>query len=214
VSKSAAHIETKLLKLKPYRTTMVHQLLPPDAEARINYCRWFQQSVYDGMVDPDLVFYTNEAWFYLGGYVNSQNNYYWSAEKPLSIHEVPLHDVKIRVWCAISAYRIIGPVFFQETINSERYVRLILTPLFRKLTEDKKTYGYFMQDNTTAHTANHSMNEINQVFGDCVVSRGLWPPRSPDLNLCDFYLWGKLKDKVYVNNPHTHTLDELKDNIC
>jgi hypothetical protein len=47
------------------------------------------------------------------------------------------------------------------------------------------------------------MNEINQVFGDRVVSRGLWPPQSPDLNPCDFYLWGKLKDKVYVNNPHT-----------
>jgi hypothetical protein len=55
------------------------------------------------------------------------------------------------------------------------------------------------------------MNEINQVFGDRVVSRGLRPPRSSDLNPCDFYLWGKLKDKVYVNNPHT--LDELKDNI-
>jgi hypothetical protein len=70
-----------------------------------------------------------------------------------------------------------------------------------------------MQDNATAHTTNHSVNEINQVFGvsDCVVSRGLWPPQSPDLNPCDFYLWGKLKDKVYVNNPHT--LDELKDNI-
>jgi hypothetical protein len=55
------------------------------------------------------------------------------------------------------------------------------------------------------------MNEINQEFGDRVVSRGLWPPWSPDLNPCDFYLWGKLKDKVYVNNPHTP--DELKDNI-
>jgi hypothetical protein len=60
-----------------------------------------------------------------------------------------------------------------------------------------------MQDNTTAHTANHSMNEINQVFGDRVVTTGLWPPRSPDLNPCYFYLWGKLKDKVYVNSPHT-----------
>jgi hypothetical protein len=63
VSKSAAHVATKLLKLEPYRTTVVHQLLPPDAEARINYCRWFQKSVYDGMFDPDFVFYTDEAYF-------------------------------------------------------------------------------------------------------------------------------------------------------
>jgi hypothetical protein len=110
---------------------VVHQLLPPDAEARINYCRWFQQSVYDGMVDPDFVFYTGKAWFRLSGNVNSQNNRYWSAENPHFIHEVPLHDVKIGVWYAITAHRIIGPVLFQETINFELYVRLILTPFFR-----------------------------------------------------------------------------------
>jgi hypothetical protein len=173
VSKSAAHVLTKLLKLKPYRTTVIHQFLPPDAEARINHCRWFQHSVYDGMADPDFVFYTDEAWFHLSGYVNSQNNRYWSAENSYSIYEVPLHDVKIGVWCAISAHRIIGPVFFQETINSELYVKLILTPFFRELTEEEKTNGYFMQDNTTAHSANHSMNEINQLFGDRVVSRGI-----------------------------------------
>jgi hypothetical protein len=68
-----------------------------------------------------------------------------------------------------------------------------------------------MQDNATAHTASHSMNGINQVFDDRVVSRGLWPPRSPDLNSCYFFLWGRLKDKVYVKNPHT--LDELKSSI-
>jgi hypothetical protein len=58
---------------------------------------WFQQSVYDGMVVPDLVFYTDEAWFHLSDYANSQNNRYWSAENPHSIHELPLYDVKIRV---------------------------------------------------------------------------------------------------------------------
>jgi len=26
-------------------------------------------------------------------------------------------------------------------------------------------------------------------------------PRSPDLSLCDFFLWGYLKGKVYVDKP-------------
>jgi hypothetical protein len=39
----------------------------------------------------------------------------------------------------------------------------------------------------------------------------LWPARSPDLNHCDFYLWGNLKDKVYSNNPHTFA--ELQQSI-
>jgi hypothetical protein len=33
----------------------------------------------------------------------------------------------------------------------------------------------------------------------------------PDLNPCDFYLWGNVKYKVYSNNPHT--LVELKQSI-
>jgi hypothetical protein len=38
-----------------------------------------------------------------------------------------------------------------------------------------------------------------------------WPARSPDLNACDFFLWGYLKSKVYENKPRT-TMD-LKQNI-
>ena len=28
-----------------------------------------------------------------------------------------------------------------------------------------------------------------------------WPPRSPDLTPCDFFLWGYLKAKVYTSPP-------------
>jgi hypothetical protein len=55
------------------------------------------------------------------------------------------------------------------------------------------------------------MNDINQIFGDCVVSRRLWPPKFPDLNPHGFCLWGKLKESV-CKQP-THSVDELKDNI-
>ena len=39
----------------------------------------------------------------------------------------------------------------------------------------------------------------------------MWPPRSPDLNPCDFYLWGYLKSVVC--NPLPKALDDLKGNI-
>ena len=38
-----------------------------------------------------------------------------------------------------------------------------------------------------------------------------WPARSPDLSSCDFFLWGFLKSRVYVNRPRT--LQDLKANI-
>jgi hypothetical protein len=86
-----------------------------------------------------------------------------------------------------------------------------LGPFFENIKEEEKTYGYFMQDGATAHTANYSMNVLNELFEDRLISRGLWPARSPDSNSCDFYLWGNLKDKVYSNNPPT--LGELKQSI-
>jgi hypothetical protein len=38
------------------------------------------------------------------------------------------------------------PLLFEETINSNHYIQLILTPIFRELTEEEQMYGYFMQD--------------------------------------------------------------------
>jgi hypothetical protein len=61
----------------------------------------------------------------------------------------------------------------------------------------KKRHDYFMQDGATAHTATYSINVLNEVFDNRLISHRLWPARSPDLNPCDFYLWRNLKDKVY-----------------
>jgi hypothetical protein len=38
-----------------------------------------------------------------------------------------------------------------------------------------------------------------------------WPPRSPDLTPCDFFLWGYLKAQVYQHRPQT--LEGLKVEI-
>ena len=133
----------------------------------------------------------------------------WSTENPHALFQKPLHDQKVGVWCALSRGRIIGPIFFKNTITSERYN--ILEPFFDQLTEQENQQGWFQQDGAIAHTARVIMAAVSEVFGDCVISRGLWPPRSPDLTPPDFYLWGKLKGSVYGDNPRT--TDELKQKI-
>jgi hypothetical protein len=67
-----------------------------------------------------------------------QNNRYWSSWNPHLIHNVPLHPVKVSVWCAVSARRIVGPVFFNETINYKRYVWVILRQFFPELTKEER----------------------------------------------------------------------------
>jgi hypothetical protein len=87
-----------------------------DVVVRINFCDWFLRSVHDREVDPQLVFYSVEAWFSLCGEVNSQNNQYWCAENPRFINELPLHDERIGVWCV---RRIIGPIFYNDTVHED-----------------------------------------------------------------------------------------------
>ena len=55
------------------------------------------------------------------------------------------------------------------------------------------------------------MREIENFFGDRMISKNLWPPRSLDLTPADFFLWGLLKGKVYKNKPST--IEQLKDAI-
>jgi hypothetical protein len=52
---------------------------------------------------------------------------------------------------------------------------------------------------------------LEGVFGDRIVSCGLWSACLLDLTPCNFYLCGNLKDKVCRMNPHTE--EELKKNL-
>jgi hypothetical protein len=91
-------------------------------------------SVIEGEINPQSEFFPDEAWFHLHGIINTQNNCYWSSQNPHLTHEVTLHPVKVGVWCAISARKIVGPMFFNET-------------------EEERVCGWFQQDSATAHTA-------------------------------------------------------------
>ncbi|CAB0019743.1 unnamed protein product, partial [Nesidiocoris tenuis] len=73
---------------------------------------------------------------------------------------------------------------------------------------------WFQQDGATTHTARISLNFLRRIFPGRVISRHgdvPWPPRSPDLTPSDFFLWGYLKSKVYVDKPRT--IQELKQSI-
>jgi hypothetical protein len=47
------------------------------------------QAIYDGVLDPKLTFFTDEAWFHLSGYINAQNNRYWGSINPKQTFEMP-----------------------------------------------------------------------------------------------------------------------------
>jgi hypothetical protein len=104
----------------------------------------------------------------------------------------------IGVWCTISINHITGPIFYEGTLDAEWYSNEILKPFFVNLApaEDLVILCKMAQ----LHKQLRKQSENYTVFGefngeDIIISKCLWPPRSPDLNPCD-YLWGKLKHCV------------------
>jgi transposase len=94
LSTSTCHnILKKDIHLYPYRLQAVQQLLEADYPVRVEYCHWFLNTMNENLLNWS--FFSDESWFYLDGYVNSQNMRWWSSEKPNFFEQVPLHPQKV-----------------------------------------------------------------------------------------------------------------------
>jgi hypothetical protein len=61
---------------------------------------------------------------------------------------------------------------------------------------------HFMHDGAAAHFSLIAHRYLNRKFPGRLIGQGgpvAWPPRSPDLNRLDFYLWVHLKSLVYLS---------------
>ena len=155
-------------------------------------------------------FFTDEAWFHLSSYTNTQNSRTWATENHHETFEKPLHDQKIGVWCAVSRSLIIGPIFFDSTVNSDCYIKNIFVPFSEQLTALEKQETWFQQYGTTAHIARATMTAVRKVFVERVILRYLWPPRSSAFTRF-LPLLGKLKGLVYADNYRS--INDPKHNI-
>jgi hypothetical protein len=90
----------------------------------------------------------------LSVYVNNQSNWYKNAENPLAVHEVPLQDLKVWIRYAVS----VEVSYFNETLNSERYVLHQLAEWWWNL------LGHFMRDNIAAYIVVKSVGAVDVVL--------------------------------------------------
>ncbi|GFX15195.1 transposable element Tc3 transposase [Trichonephila clavipes] len=167
---------------------VIHQ---NDHQARRRFIEWAQNEI---AVVPDFhkrILLSDEAHFWLNGYVDKQNCRICSEANPQMYVDTPLHPEKLTVWGALWAGEIIGQYFFK---NDEGH--------------------NFQQDGATCHTARATIDILKDTFGDRLISRFgpvNWPPRSCDLTPLDYFLWGCVKSFVCADKPQT--LDHLEDNI-
>ncbi|GFY22402.1 hypothetical protein TNCV_2176631 [Trichonephila clavipes] len=72
-------------------------------QASHRFVEWAQNEI---AVVPDFqkrILFSDEAHFWLNGYVNKQNCRIWSEASPQVYVETPLHSEELTVWCALWA---------------------------------------------------------------------------------------------------------------
>jgi len=151
----------------------------------------------------DVTFFTDTAYFHFSWYINSQNSRAWCAYNPHAFHESPLRDEKIGVWVGMLHRRIVRPIFFSETLNPQQYCDTIVYTFIVQLREDEIDKAYFQQDGATARTVHMSMALLDDMSADRIISKTIWPPRSPDLSPPNFFSLGcDGKLSVFEQSPH------------
>ncbi|GFT15788.1 SCAN domain-containing protein 3 [Trichonephila clavipes] len=86
-------------------------------QARRRFVEWAQNEI---AVVPDFhkrILFSDEAHFWLNGYVNKQNCPIWSEANPQVYVETPLHPEKLTVWCTLWA----GGIILQKRRRPQRY---------------------------------------------------------------------------------------------
>ena len=209
VSSTAFNRITRLdLGWHPYRMHVRHELLPNDYLRRLRF---------GSVVQPEMR--RRPSFFGSCGNwrVNSHNvrRYAPKGHPPEFNFNRSDSRAKLTVWAGLCGNGVIlGPYFFEGNVDGVAYLQMLHEYVLQLLAvhfRDHFENGLFRdlwwaQDGAPAHRLLEVRDRLNGVFGnERVIGLGHnveWPPRSPDLTPCDFFLWGYLKGKVFSSPPH------------
>jgi hypothetical protein len=109
-----------------------------------------------------------------------------------------------RLECGVHclAVGLLGPFFFENTVNLERYIDIV-HEFLGHLTEEEIAKAWFQQDCATCHTARATMHEVSLLFRDRIILKGLWPHTHRICHHQIFFYGATLKT---VPTAITHTI--------
>jgi len=107
--------------------------------------------------------------------------------------------------------------FFNANLNGAMYLQFLQTDL-QELMEDINLQTlrgmWFQYDGAPAHCAGIVRDYLNERFSQRWIGRNgfiRWPPTSPNLTPCDYFLWGYVKGIVFATEPTTP--DDMQNRI-
>lgn len=200
----------------PYHFRKSQELVAADFIHRVRFCNWYRSRA---QADPNFsskVLWSDEASFTRGGMSNVHNEHIWAHENPHASRESSFqHQWRINVWAGIIGDHLIGPVFLPDSLNGQNYLEFLITILEDAL-EDMPLRVYrdviFQHDGAPAHFARQVRQYLDARFPVWIGRHGpvAWPPRSPDLTVLDFFLWGHVKNLVYAHESQTRDTMQAK----
>lgn len=200
--------------LHPYHVQKVQELLPTDPPMRLTFCQFIRNK---RIRDPNFcrkILFTDEACFTRSGVTNLHNEHIYSDENPHAIkvahHQ---HQFKLNIWAGIIDRYLIGPIVIPDRLDGNIYLNFLqdtLPMLLENLPLLLRREMWYMHDGAPPHFSVVVRQYLHHQYPNRWIGRGndapvKWPPRSPELNMCDFFLWGAIKTEVYktpVNTRH------------
>lgn len=181
----------------PYHIQQVQRLEQGDDIRRLAFCRWL--SNHRPVIYRTL--FTDEAQFTRDGVYNSRNNHKWAQENPHAIRQRhSQHRFSVNVWIGLVNTHLIGPYFFEERLTGDIYCNFLQNILPNMLENIRIRGMLFQHDGAPPHFSIQVREHLDNEYPNRWIGRGgphEWPPRSPDCNPCDYFLWGHLKNEVY-----------------
>jgi hypothetical protein len=197
------HAILKAAKFHPYIMQIHQTLTPQDHRKRVAHAQQQLQQMETNPYFLESLLFSDEAHFHINGNVNTHNFRFWSQSNPAWCQEKPLHSPRITVWAGIGCHGVVGPFFFHQNVNGLNYLQMIQQEFLPVVQQWDSFHSLiFMQDGAPPHWSTAVRNFLSAVFPNRWMGRGSpnlpWPPYSPDLTPCDFFLWGWIKSQVYT----------------
>ena len=99
-----------------------------DAERRVEFANWCLLRVDTDQHFITRIIFTDEAIFYLNGHVNRHNTRLWAQENPHWYAGTKCQDAeRVMVFGGIWGDRVIGPYFFEDTVNRFSFTEMMDT---------------------------------------------------------------------------------------
>jgi len=158
------------------------------------------------------VLFTDEATFTRDGIQNFHNQHVWTDENPhATVQSHHQQRFCINIWTGIVGDCLLGPQVLPNRLTGQNYKAFLQNNLadFLDVPLTFRRKLHFMHDGAPAHFSLLVRQHLDEMFPGKWVGRSgpiAWPPRSPDLNPLDFFLWSYAKFLVYssaVDNVET-----------